>query len=300
MKESLSTAKYGEDYNLALRRRLYDALQQDAGPKGDVTSLALIETDKQATAELVVKADDGIVSGLSLASVIFQLVDSSLLFEPVKKDGDHIRKGEHLALIQGNGQSLLRAERIALEFIRRMSGIATKTNLFVKEVAHTGCQILDTRKIWPGYGELDKQAVRDGGGTNHRMNLSEMGLIKNNHIDMLDGNIALAISKFREVYPNIPLEVEVRDLKELCEALMCNPDRILLDNMTNDKMREAVWMRHQHYLQSQNKVELEASGNMTLDRVRSVAETGVDYISVGALTHSVEAFDISLHIIFNK
>ena len=298
MKELLSTSR--SEYSMALRKRLYDALQQDFGPLGDVTSLAMIEKDHHASAELIVKGESGIVSGLSLVEVIFELVDRSIKFTPLKKDGDRIAKGEKLALIEGKGQSILKGERVALEFIRRMSGIATKTNQFVKAVENTGVKILDTRKIWPGYGELDKQAVRDGGGTNHRMNLSEMGLIKNNHIDILDGNISLAIFMFRKAYPNIPLEVEVRNLIELSEALGSNPERILLDNMDNNQLIESVGMRHQHYLESQHRVELEASGNMSLDRVKSVAETGVDFISVGALTHSVEAFDISLHITFNK
>ncbi len=285
---------------MALRKRLYGALQQDAGPRGDVTSLALIESETKAIAELVVKEDEGIVSGLLLAEVIFNLVDPSIIFTSLKKDGDRIKKGDKLAVIEGKGQSLLSGERVALEFIRRMSGIATNTHKYVQQVSHTSCKILDTRKIWPGYGELDKQAVRDGGGTNHRMNLSEMGLIKNNHIDILGGDIALAIKLFRNKYPDIPLEIEVRNEAELVTALNNFPDRIMLDNMDNPQTLQAVKIRNTFKETSGIYIPLEASGNMSLDRVKSVAETGVDFISVGALTHSVNAFDISLHITFNK
>lgn len=284
----------------SLREQIQDALQKDGGPLGDVTSLALIEKERQATAEFVVKAQSGIISGLEIAQLVFEVVDQDIKFTPLSHDGDMVKKGDLVARVEGRGQSLLTAERIALEFIRRMSGIASKTAEFVKALEGTGTTILDTRKVFPGYGDLDKQAVRDGGGKNHRLNLSEMGLIKNNHIDLLDGDIALAIKIFREKYPHIPLEVEVRNEAELMTALANTPDRILLDNMSNDQTRQAIRLRNEFETTTGVKIPLEASGNMTPDRVRSVAETGVEFISVGALTHSVIAFDISLHISFNK
>ncbi len=288
------------EYSIGLRKRLYDALQLDGGPLGDVTSLALIEKERQASAGFIVKADEGVLSGLEVARIVFEMVNPEIKFTPLLQDGDLVKRGDILATVTGPARSLLTGERNALEFLRRMSGIATKTRKFVTETAGTGATILDTRKILPGYGELDKQAVRNGGGTNHRANLSEMGLIKNNHIDILNGDIAQAIQIFREKYPRIPLEVEVRNQAELISALVNIPDRILLDNMNNDETREAVRVRDEFVKHTGVKIPLEASGNMTLERIKKVAQTGVEYISVGSLTHSVEAFDISLHISFNK
>ncbi len=287
--------------HLSSRRvQIREALSADSGPLGDVTSIALIEKELTASAEYVVKASSGTVSGIEIAQLVMEETDPRILFTPLLKDGDFVRRGDKIAKISGPARSILAGERISLEFLRRMSGIATETRRFVDEVRGTGAIILDTRKVFPGYGDLDKKAVRDGGGTNHRLNLSEMGLIKNNHIDMLDGNVELAIKIFRAKYPDIPLEVEVRNKKELKTALENNPDRILLDNMNNEETKSAVQIRNKYKENKDIYIPLEASGNMTIDRVRSVAITGVDFISVGALTHSVDAFDISLHIIFNK
>lgn len=285
---------------LSLRDQVKDALAKDGGPLGDVTSLALIEKEKLASAEFVVKADSGTISGLEVVRLVFEVVDPEIKFTPLLPDGACVKRGDCFATVTGPARTILAGERIALEFIRRMSGIASKTAEFVNEVKDFDVTILDTRKVLPGYGELDKQAVRNGGGQNHRRDLSEMGLVKNNHIDLLDGDIALAIKIFREKYPAIPLEVEVRNEAELITALTNTPDRILLDNMDNNETHRAVEIRDEFYKHTNVYIGLEASGNMTLDRVRSVAATGVDYISIGALTHSVEAFDISLHIKFNK
>jgi nicotinate-nucleotide pyrophosphorylase (carboxylating) len=284
----------------SLRKRLTAALVQDQGPLGDVTTLALVPKAQTAKAEFVVKADQGVLSGLNVAREVFDILNPKIKFTPLLSDGEQIKKSTILATLEGPAQSILSGERVALEFIRRMSGIATKTSHFVKAVKDTNTVILDTRKVAPSYGDLDKQAVRDGGGKNHRLNLSEMGLIKNNHIDLLSGNIAQAIKLFRKRYPHIPLEVEVRNHGELVTALENKPDRVLLDNMTTKKITEAVKIRNNFEKRSGQKIPLEASGNMTLDRVLEVANTGVEFISVGALTHSVQALDISLHISFNK
>ncbi len=282
---------------LSLETLIKHALAQDLGKNGDITSLATISSGQQATAELVVKTKKGTLSGLDISKLVFNILNPKIIFTPLFKDGDKIKKGDVLAKISGPARSILAAERVALEFIRRLSGIATKTNLFTEEIKEFSTKILDTRKILPGYGALDKKAVRDGGGTNHRQNLSEMGLIKNNHIDVNNGDIKKCIDLFRKSNPNIPLEVEVRNQGEFEIALQNNPDRIMLDNMNNRDLLIAVSKRNNY----KNKyVPLEASGNMTLDRVKEVAQTGVDYISVGSLTHSVEAFDISLHITFNS
>lgn len=276
------------------------ALSKDQGPLGDVTSLALIPEHQLATAEFVVKADSGIVSGLNIAEKVYKLLDPSISFSALVTNGTPIKKGDILATVSGPARTILAGERISLEFLRRMSGIATKTASFVNETKGTNTVILDTRKILPVFGELDKQAVKDGGGQNHRLNLSEMGLIKNNHLDILKGDTTKAILSFRAKYPNIPLEVEVRDEKELAEALANNPDSIMLDNMNTEETKKSVVTRNKYKAKTNKYIPLEASGNMTLDRIKEVADTGVDYISVGALTHSVEAFDISLHITFNK
>lgn len=285
---------------ISLQNLLEHSLAQDQGSKGDVTSKATISSQQQASASLVVKAKYGILSGLDTCKLVFKTQDPSIVFTPLFHDGDKIKKGDILAQIQGNARNILAAERVSLEFLRRLSGIASKTNEFVNKVKDTKTKILDTRKVLPGFGSLDKKAVRDGGGTNHRLNLSEMGLIKNNHIDVLGGDISKAIKLFRKKYPSIPLEVEVRNKKELLTALQNHPDRILLDNMTNSQMRTAVMLRNNQATKTGLSIPLEASGNMTLKRVASIAKTGVEYISAGSLTHSVEAFDISLHITFNK
>lgn len=282
--------------HISLREQILDALHKDAGPLGDVTSLALIEKERLATAEFILKAESGVLSGLSVAQTVFELIDPQIEFTPLASNGDLIHRGDVFATIAGPARAILTGERVALEFLRRLSGIASKTQDFVKAVEGTGTIILDTRKTLPGFGMLDKQAVRDGGGTNHRANLSEMGLIKNNHLDVLNGDTALAITLFRKKYPQIPLEIEVRNEDELLSSLTSTPDRILLDNMTKAETRRAVHLRNEFAAATGTHIPLEASGNMTLDRVRGVAETGVEFISVGSLTHSVEALDLSLHI----
>ena len=220
---------------------------------------------------------------------VFKVVDPEIEIEFEVTDGDRVEKGQALAVVSGEGGALLAGERTAMNFLARLSGIATLTRKFVDAVAHTKAVILDTRKTAPGYRLLDKYAVRMGGGENHRMGLYDMVLIKNNHIDAA-GGIDAAVKRVRERYGDrYPLEVEVRSLEEFKLALALAPSRIMLDNMDRETMRSAVEM-------SGGKVPLEASGNVTINTVAEIAETGVDYISAGSLTHSAPALDISMHV----
>lgn len=277
---------------ISKERLIQDALEKDLGQIGDVTSEALVNPDLLTQADLVVKAETGIISGLDVFKLVFNLVDDNIEVRLNNHNGDQVNFGDVVATLSGPAKGILRGERVALEFTRRMSGIATKTAEFVKAVDGTDTIILDTRKILPCFGELDKEAVRDGGGTNHRANLSEMGLIKNNHLDLIGIGINEAVKAFKEKYPEIPVEVEVRDRGELLQAFEGLPDRIMLDNFTNEEIEDAVSLRAQIAPQ----IPLEVSGNMDLERVAQVAQLGVEFISVGELTHSVKAFDLSLHI----
>ena len=282
------------------RSFIKDAIRKDQGPKGDITSHATVAPEVIIHAECVVKEKIGIVSGLDVFREVFRIIDPTITFSARAHDGDLIRRGDILATLTGSARSIFTGERVALELLRHMSGIATKTKVFVEKVKNTGVVILDTRKVLPGYLDLDKKAVRDGGGTNHRANLSSMGLIKSNHIDLLLGDINAAASRFRKQYPNVPLEIEVRNQKELMSALLCNPERILLDNMTVANICSVVNARNRYAVRSGKKIPLEASGNITLANVLDVARTGVEYISIGALTHSVEAVDICLHFLYRQ
>jgi quinolinate synthase len=264
------------------------AIAEDIGP-GDATSQATLPPDRTLRGRIVAKAD-GVVAGLPVAAAVFRRVDPSIDFSARVADGQEVVRGDLLAEVYGPGPALLAAERTALNFLQRMSGIATLTSRFVDGVAVTGATILDTRKTLPGYRLLDKYAVRMGGGQNHRMSLFDMVLIKDNHIDG-GGGIGPAVAAVRVAHPSLPVELEVRDLDELRQALSIGPplDRILLDNMSLEMMRQAVAM-------AGGRVELEASGNVTLSRVAKIAATGVDYISIGALTHSAPALDMSMEV----
>lgn len=259
-----------------------------APAEGDVTSQAILDPAAALEGRLVAK-EDGILAGLPLAQALFGLVDPRLRVRPTASDGDPVTAGETIAQVEGPGPALLVAERPALNMVGRLSGIATLTGRFVEAVAHTEATILDTRKTFPGARRVDKYAVRQGGGRNHRLGLYDMVLIKDNHISAA-GGIPQAIRRVREVHGDrYRIEVEVTTLGELEEALELSPDRILLDNMDVPMLRRATERAGQG-------VELEASGNVTLDTVRSIAETGVDFISVGALTHSAPVLDVSLQI----
>ncbi len=263
------------------------ALAEDIG-SGDITSEWTIPADLRLRGDLLVK-QVGVIAGLEVAALVFATVDPAIQFTPLANDGDRVTRGTVVARVSGPARSILTAERTALNFLQRMSGIATDTRRFVDAVSGTRAVILDTRKTCPGLRLLDKWAVRLGGAQNHRTGLYDMVLIKDNHIAAA-GGITQAVKRVRERIPRgILVEVEVKTLAELDEALALGVDRIMLDNMTLDDIREAV-------RRAQGRVKLEVSGGVSLSTVTKIAATGVDYISVGALTHSPQALDISLEL----
>ncbi len=267
------------------------ALIEDIGA-GDVTTKAIFNENHIASATFIAK-EKGIIAGIDLAEFILNKVDDTVQFEKLLNDGDSVSRGDVIATCEGNSASILTAERTMLNFMQRMSGIATLTNHFCAELGNTKAKILDTRKTMPGHRYLDKYAVKTGGGENHRYCLDDMFLIKENHIAVA-GGITHALERcdaYRSQLSNhIKIEIEVNTLDELREALSTGlSDIIMLDNMPVSEMKEAVKM-------ASGKAQLEASGNMTLDRISAVAQTGVDFISVGELTHYIRAMDISLDI----
>lgn len=269
------------------------ALEEDRYT-GDVTTMATIDPQQQGSAVVTAK-EDGVIAGIDVAAQVFAACNPSLKLDVHHSDGDRVARGERVFDVHGLLAPILLGERTALNFMQRMSGIATKTRAFVDLVSHTGAKILDTRKTAPGLRYFDKEAVRIGGGRNHRFGLFDLILIKDNHIDAA-GGVGQALNRarmYREKHGlDVKIEAEVRSLDELSGALACRPDIILLDNFTIDLMHEAVeYVRSMH-----SGVLLEASGNMSLHNVKAVAETGVDYISVGELTHSVRALDLSMTI----
>lgn len=260
------------------------ALAEDIGD-GDVTTLCTVAADALYAGTFVAKAR-GIVAGLDVARQAFTLLDERVQFNAQVADGETVSPGDTIATVHGPGRALLSGERVSLNLLQRMSGIATLTRQYVDAVAGTRAVILDTRKTVPGLRVLDKQAVALGGGQNHRIGLYDMVLIKENHIAAA-GGIRAAVERVRaQDQRNRAIEVEVQNLDELRQALELRVDQIMLDNMSPAEMREAVQI-------VDGAIPLEASGNVSLETVRGVAETGVDYISVGKLTHSVTALDIS-------
>ncbi len=252
----------------------------------DVATDYLLDENHISEAYFVAKAD-GVLCGIDVAMRVFELLDESFSCTVHKKDGDVIKKGDLIAEFKGKTVRLLKGERTALNLIQHMSGIATVTNECVKETTGTRATIADTRKTLPGLRSLQKYAVTCGGGKNHRYNLSDCAMLKDNHIDA-KGGIEPAVKALREkIGHTVKIEVETRTLDEVSQALNAGADIIMLDNMDNDTMAKAVEM-------VDGKALLEASGNLTKERLRSVAELGVDILSIGALTHSVEAFDISM------
>ncbi|EKD30868.1 MAG: hypothetical protein ACD_77C00461G0002 [uncultured bacterium] len=264
------------------------AIEEDV-ESGDITTNALVPDNSMAVAEMTAKAD-GVISGIEIARKVFEQIDQNILWTPFVKEGDKVQKGEKIVRIEGSFRALLTAERTALNILQRMSGIATSASLFVKELVGTGTNLLDTRKTAPGMRILDKMAVKAGGGKNHRMGLYDMALIKDNHIKVA-GGIPNAVMQVRKaIKPGINIEVEVTNLDETQQAIDSGADIIMLDNMSTTLMAQAVLLIN-------GRAKTEASGNMNLSRLREVALTGVDYISVGALTHSVTALDISMNIV---
>jgi len=271
------------------------AVAEDIGP-GDATSTSTLDPHAPLHGRITAK-ERGVIAGLPVVEAVFRRVDPAIAFTARVADGQEVVPGELVADVVGPGTSLLAAERTALNFLQRMSGIATVTRSFAAAVSTTNATILDTRKTLPGYRVLDKYAVRMGGGMNHRMSLFDMLMIKDNHIDGA-GGLLLAVERARAQHTELPIEVEVRDLDELRQALAIEPplDRILLDNMSLDMMREAVAIARALAPSGTRGVPLEASGNVTRARLKDIAETGVDFISSGALTHSVKALDLSMKI----
>jgi len=264
------------------------ALKEDM-PDGDVTSESLVSPESVSTAIFLAK-EDGILAGIDVAARVFWKIDPHVVFAKKVEDGSSIRAGDTLARIEGPSVSLLKGERTALNFLQRMSGIATLTQRFVKSLEGSKTQILDTRKTTPSLRSLEKYAVKMGGGTNHRLNLSDMVLIKDNHLRIV-GNISEAVKRAREkVGPDMKIEVETTMLEEVKDAVRSGADMILLDNMSPERMREVVeWV--------DGRVPLEASGNVKLSTLKEIASSGVDFISVGGLTHSYQSLDISMEFL---
>ncbi len=275
-------------------RALIDlALAEDIGT-GDITSLATIPADRTATAAMLAK-QEGVLSGIDVAQEVFRTVDPSLEFSTLKHNGDTVHDREDVAIVKGNARSILTAERTALNFVQRLSGVATITAQYVAAVAGSSTAIVDTRKTTPGMRLLQKRAVMHGGGRNHRFGLADGVLIKDNHLAAIGGpnRIADAVSAAKARAPHtLRIEVEVTSLAELHEALEAGADIVLLDNMDTATMAEAIAIRNA----SGKQAILEASGGITLERLSELAAIGIDLVSVGALTHSAPSLDISLDI----
>ncbi|HIQ82095.1 MAG TPA: carboxylating nicotinate-nucleotide diphosphorylase [Candidatus Pullichristensenella stercorigallinarum] len=275
----------------ALDGILENALREDVGT-GDITTLSTISPDRTVTGKYIAK-ESGVICGLDVVRRVFALLDPSIVLEARIQDGGAVQKGDIVAIVRGNARNVLTGERVGLNLLQHMSGVATQTARAVAAVVGTKAKIVDTRKATPGLRILDKYAVRAGGGGNHRFNLADGILIKDNHI-VAAGGIANAVRAARENAPHVlKIEVEVENFAQLDEALSAGADIIMLDNMTIEDMRRAVETVNGRAL-------TEASGNMgdkTPEQLRAVAETGVDFISIGALTHSVRALDISLKFV---
>lgn len=264
---------------------ILNALREDITSE-DVTTNAVMRESKDGRADLICK-EDGIICGLDVFSRVFELLDETSWFETSYKDGDRVKKGDLIGVIHGDIRALLSGERTALNYLQRMSGIATFTKQFADEIKGYSTKLLDTRKTTPNMRPFEKYAVKVGGGCNHRYNLSDGVLIKDNHIGAA-GSITKAVSMAKEYAPFVrKIEVEVENLEMMQEALDAGADIIMLDNMDNDTMKKAVEM-------AKGRAETECSGNVTKERLREIAEIGVDYVSAGALTHSAPIMDISL------
>ena len=258
---------------------------------GDITTESIIPATMNAVATMTAK-QEGVISGLEIVRMVYERFQQDIVFTPYFKDGDAVKKGDVILKVEASYPTLLRGERLSLNIFQRMCGIATETAKYVRELDSTHTELLDTRKTAPGLRVLDKMAVKHGGGTNHRMGLYDMAMIKDNHIKMA-GGITKAVEQVRsKIAPEIKIEVETTNLDEVREAISAGADIIMLDNMDNATMTEAVAI-----IKATNpSIKTEASGNMNIPRLKEVAATGVDYISVGALNHTVKAMDISMNI----
>jgi nicotinate-nucleotide pyrophosphorylase (carboxylating) len=262
------------------------ALAEDLAGGADITSEATISIDANSSADFVARMD-GVIAGSNIAHAVLAEVGISDV-TLIKKDGDYVKAGDVLISVRGNTRAILLAERTALNFFCHLSGIATLTNKWVKEVAGTKCQVRDTRKTTPGMRVIEKYAVRMGGGVNHRMSLSDAALIKDNHIAAAGGVVA-AFTKVRSTYPDAEIEIEVDTLEQLSQVLPLSPNLILLDNMSPEECAKAVAVVN-------GDCKLEASGGISISNARAYAQSGVDYIAIGALTHSAPVFDIGLDL----
>jgi nicotinate-nucleotide pyrophosphorylase (carboxylating) len=276
----------------AARRLIEQALAEDLGDAGDLTSRATIPADLPGRAAFVARAD-GVIAGLPVAGLVFAAIDAHVRFEPLVADGAAVTPGARLATVEGPMRAVLAGERTALNFVQRLSGVATLTRRYV-EAAGGGARVLDTRKTTPGWRLLEKYAVRAGGGHNHRVGLYDGILIKDNHLAALGGGpdaLQRAVAAARAAAgPGVPVEVEVDTWEQFEAALACGPDIVLLDNMSPDLLRRCAGRR----AAAAPAVQLEASGGVTLQTIAAIAVTGVDRVSVGALTHSVVALDVAL------
>ncbi|WP_026479954.1 carboxylating nicotinate-nucleotide diphosphorylase [Ahrensia sp. 13_GOM-1096m] len=271
------------------------ALLEDLGRAGDITTNATIASSASATA-VMASRDHGFVSGILFAKTAFRMMDDELKFDVVAKDGDAVKPGDALATISGNARAILSAERVALNFLMHMCGIATYTSKFAAQIAHTNAKVADTRKTIPGMRSFEKYAVRCGGGINHRYGLDDAILIKDNHI-AVSGGVAKAVENARAYVGHmVKIEIEVDTLDQMVDALKAKPDVILLDNMSNDQLRQAVAINRKD---NNGTVKLEASGNVNINTIKAIAETGVDYISTSKITMAAPTMDIGLDIILS-
>ena len=271
-----------------LKKIIKLAIKEDLGKLGDITSNTVLKKRDKATFHFVSRAK-GILCGINIAKIVYELLDDKIIFTSFKKDGDSIKKNEILAKVEGPAISLLTGERTALNFLTHLSGIATSTSMMVKLILHTDTKILCTRKTTPGLRNIEKYAVKVGGGINHRIGLFDAILIKDNHI-AIAGSISNALKKVKKLKNRIKIEIEVDNLKQFKEAIKFNPDVIMLDNFKINDLKKAVKL-------GQKKVILEASGKIDYSNVGKIAETGVNFISSGWITHSSKSLDIGLDLI---
>lgn len=279
-----------------VRRVVAMGLDEDLADGPDITTMATVPADQRSSGSLGARGA-GCIAGLDIAAAVFDMVcdPDAVIFTKHVNDGDQVRAGAVLANIEGPTRGLLTAERTALNILCHLSGVASATAKWVELLAGTGASVRDTRKTTPGMRMLEKYAVRCGGGVNHRMSLSDAALVKDNHIVAV-GGVEQAFNAVRKLQRDIPIEIEVDSLDQLRRALEAGADLVLLDNMPPEQMRQAVQITNQHTVRTGKPVVLEASGGITLDSARAVAESGVRYISVGALTHSAPVLDIGLDL----